>query len=517
MEIVLLMARLFLASVFAIAGIAKTADPAGGRKAMIGFGVSEKLATPLGRFLPIVEICVALSLIPLGTAWLGAVAALPLMLIFVVAIGVSLLRGRTPECNCFGQLHSTPVSWSMFARNLALAGVAALIVVGGKKDPGLSVLGWIGDLKTVEMLNLLVSCIAVGLLVTAVMYLRRVLNQQARVLERIDSLEKLIEEYAPPPVEHGEMVPPLEGLPVGAPAPEFSLFSIGGEEVTLEGLLALGKSVLLLFVSPNCSPCETVLADVEGWERDYSDRLTIAVLSKGSSQENQDRVLKYAPRHLLLLGESDAAERYQSKWTPAALLIRRPGRIASQNAYGDQEIRALVANAITASEVTAEDGSGAAWNGHRLQIKVGTSALKVGDPAPAFSISDLHGNVVHIQDLLGRDTLLLFWDPGCPFCQAMSADLMRWEENPPKGAPQLVFVASGDAQRAKAASENYKSRFLHDSDSQLGPLLGTRSTPSAVLIDREGRIASSVATGSTNVLALAGVHKVATPIASGVP
>lgn len=514
METVLLLARLFMALILAVAGISKAIDPAGARKALIGFGVSSKLAAPVGWLLPIVEIAVAIALIPLSTAWIGAVAALALMMTFAGAIGVNLLRGRTPECNCFGQLHSTPVSWSMFFRNLVLAAVAALIVVRGREGAGLSGSEWLADLKAPEAVNLAVGVGALGLLVTAIVYLRRVLAQQTLVLARLGVIEKTIEEYAPPPEEREDAAPPREGLPVGAPAPDFSLASIGGEQVALEDLLKYGKSVLLLFVSPNCTPCETILVSVKDWQRDYGDRLTIALLSKGSIADNKLRMTKYGATHALIVGDSDIAEQYQSRWTPAAVLISHLGRIASQNVYGDEDIRALLARAVAAADVRRGDGNGAG-NGHRLEIPVGESSFTIGDQAPAFSIPDIEGKVVDTADLLGKDTLLLFWDPACPFCQAMSDDLGRFEEDPPKGAPRLLFIVAGELEKAKAASEEYQSRFLHDREFQVGTMFGTRATPSAVLIDREGRIASAVATGSTNVLALAGARKIAAPTQSG--
>lgn len=514
MEIVLLIARVFLASILVIAGVAKATDQAGARKALAGFGVPEKLADPLAWCLPFVEISVALALIPLSTAWIGAILALALMLVFAAAIGLSILRGRKTECNCFGQLHSRPVSWAMFSRNLMLGAVAALIVTRGREAPGSSVFSWVRELKTAEVVNLLVGSVAVALLVTTVVYLRRLLKQQSTILDRIDAVEKLVEEYAPPPVEREEAMLPPEGLPVGALAPDFSLASIGGGQISLRDLVGYGKPVLLLFVSPNCGPCATILQDVGGWERDYSNNLTIAVLSKGSLLENEKRVAKYGVRHLLLVGESEVVETYKGKWSPSAVLISPQGRLASNNTYGDQAIRELI-NHVVAIGSTPGGGKLTEWNPNALEIIVGKSPLRVGDPAPDFSLPDMDGEAVTGKDLLGRDTLLLFWSPSCPFCAAMSEDVRRWEENPPTDGPRLVFVASGDLEAVREASEGFQSLFLHDDGFQVGILFGTRSTPSALLIDSAGRIASSIGSGSSNVLLLAGVTKVVAPVVSG--
>src|SRR5262249_11738510 len=115
MEIVLLIERLFLAFILGLAGATKATDLVSTRKAAISFGIPEKLALPLGSGLPFVEMLVALALLPTNTAWLGAVGALGLLLVFAAAIAVNLAKGQAPDCNCFGQLHSKPVSWSVFA------------------------------------------------------------------------------------------------------------------------------------------------------------------------------------------------------------------------------------------------------------------------------------------------------------------------------------------------------------------------------------------------------------------
>ena len=513
MEMLLLVARLVLALIFVVAGIAKAADLAGSRRAVRSFGVPERLAAPLGLILPFVEILIAVALIPLNSAWAGAIAALAVLLIFTIGIAVNLARGNSPDCHCFGQLHSEPVGWSTLARNIVLIAVAGFIAVQGREAAGLSSLGWLADLKTGEVVSLVSSLTAVALLAITFVYLRRVLSQHATILERIDAMKKVIDEdYAEPPVLRKDAEAPAQGLTIGAVAPSFTLATIGGEQVSLDDLVGLGKSVLLLFVSPNCHPCETLLPVVKTWEQEYANQMTIALLSKGALKDNQERVAKYGAGNLLLQGEHSVAEAYQAKWTPAAVFVSRYGRIASQIAYGDEAIRALVTETV-GRDARASAGNGSKPHGRGPQI-ARESSLRVGDPAPDFSIVDLQDRAVGTKDLLGRDTLLLFWDPACPFCRGLSEDVTRWEEKPPKGAPRLVFVASGDADAIEEASRNFKSRFLHDREHEVAPLFGTGSVPSAVLIDRDGRIASIVEVGSPGVLALAGARKVELPIAS---
>jgi uncharacterized membrane protein YphA (DoxX/SURF4 family) len=102
MDSALLLARLLLAAVFAVAGVAKLADRPGSGQAMRAFGVPARLAAPLGTILPLVELSIALALIPTASAWWGALGALALLLLFIAGIAVSLAHGQHPDCHCFG-------------------------------------------------------------------------------------------------------------------------------------------------------------------------------------------------------------------------------------------------------------------------------------------------------------------------------------------------------------------------------------------------------------------------------
>jgi uncharacterized membrane protein YphA (DoxX/SURF4 family) len=74
MELVLSSARLLVAAVFALAGVAKSLDLAGSRKAAADFGLPVWLAALFGNALPFAELAIAVLLIPAATAWWAAVA-----------------------------------------------------------------------------------------------------------------------------------------------------------------------------------------------------------------------------------------------------------------------------------------------------------------------------------------------------------------------------------------------------------------------------------------------------------
>jgi uncharacterized membrane protein YphA (DoxX/SURF4 family) len=117
LEALVLAMRLVLAAVFAVAALAKLTDREGTRRAVAEFWAAERAAPWLAWLIPLAELTVAVLLLPSRTALAGALGALVLLLTFSVAIAVNLWRGRTPECRCFGQLHSAPAGPRTLVRN----------------------------------------------------------------------------------------------------------------------------------------------------------------------------------------------------------------------------------------------------------------------------------------------------------------------------------------------------------------------------------------------------------------
>ena len=189
MVIALLVARLVLAAVFAVAGLAKLADRAGTRQALRNFGLPAMLAAPLGVLLPLAELAVAVALVPRAAAWWGAAGALALLLLFIAGIGINLARGRKPDCHCFGQIYSAPIGWPTLARNAALAAVAGFVVWQGREDAGRSAVGWLGGLTTAERLGLGGGLLALGLLAAMGWLLVHLVGQHGRLLLRLEEME----------------------------------------------------------------------------------------------------------------------------------------------------------------------------------------------------------------------------------------------------------------------------------------------------------------------------------------
>jgi uncharacterized membrane protein YphA (DoxX/SURF4 family)/peroxiredoxin len=360
MDTALLLARLVLFVVFAVAGVAKLVDLEGSRRAMRDFGLPPRLTAQAAIALPIAELLIAVLLLPTATAWWGALGALMLLALFLAGIGYNLAHGRRPDCHCFGQLHSEPVGQSTLVRNTVLAGIALFVVAFGRdlftfsnEDPGHSVVGWAGDLSAWEIFAMIVGGVLTAAVVLEGWLLLHLLRQNGRLLLRVDALEG-----KGSPVSSGATSPdlPQSGLLVGSRAPAFMLDGLYGETVTLEAIRAAGKPVLLLFMDPDCNPCNEMLPEVGQWQREHAEAMTVAVISRGSVEANRSKSTDYGIVNVLLQRDDEVAEDYQMPGTPTAILIDSDGTIGSPLAFGQDEIEALVERSM--SSLAEADGSG---------------------------------------------------------------------------------------------------------------------------------------------------------------
>ena len=332
-----------------------------------------------------------------------------------------------------------------------------------------------------------------------------ILRQQGRLLLRIEAIESRLGEAGFAPMAVQEAGAERRGLAVGTQAPGFRLPDPYGEHITLEALRSAGLAVVLLFTDPNCGPCAAILSEVSRWQRDYANKLTIAVVSRGILQANRSKAGEHGITRVLLQQDREVAAAYQASATPSAVLIDRDGAIASPLAQGADAIRGLVARAVglPVLRTVPREADQSQRNGHGAPVVPRPpTGLKIGDPAPEFSLSDLSGKLVHFSDFQGSQTLVLFWRPSCSFCQRMLADLKAWETQPGEGAPTLVVVST-DSVADNQAMGLRSPIVLDQAGMSVGSTFGASGTPMAVLVDAEGRIASELAAGAPAVLALA--------------
>jgi hypothetical protein len=255
----LVFARLLLAAVLGVAAIAKTFDRAGARGALAGFGLSPPLARITGLMLPLVELAIAVGLLFGSTARVCAIAVFVLLVLFTGFVTRALVRGEEVECHCFGQLSEGPAGIGTLVRNGLLAALAAFIVLA-PGAPGPGVAAWLGRRSDADRVGFWLGLALVALAATVVWFARELLRAQGRLMLRVEELK-------------GTRSRSL-GLPIGTPAPSFSLREHRGGELTLDGLLALGQPLLLAFSDVHCGLCAALVPLVQRTQRDLRGRAT---------------------------------------------------------------------------------------------------------------------------------------------------------------------------------------------------------------------------------------------------
>jgi uncharacterized membrane protein YphA (DoxX/SURF4 family)/peroxiredoxin len=338
-----LAARLALAAIFTTAGVAKLADGTRARQTFADFGVPERLTPSAAIVLPLAELAVAATLLLTSSARPGAAGALMLLAVFSAAIAANLLAGRTPECHCFGQLHSSPIGAPSLVRNTVLGALSALVLWQG---PGIGLgtaLAQIGNLSATERAGL-ATALVLGLVVAAEgWFLRLLLRQQGRLLLRLEVMERAFGTE--------------DAMANRAPAADFNLLSVSGESVSLAELLMEGRPALLVFTSSRCRPCTALFPEIGLWQRDDGEALTVAVLARGDPAVNQAMAAKDRVARVLIDVDGTVARAYGALPTPSGVVVGPDGRLGSVVAAGADPIRGLVVRTVDAHhEVTGRPG-----------------------------------------------------------------------------------------------------------------------------------------------------------------
>jgi uncharacterized membrane protein YphA (DoxX/SURF4 family)/thiol-disulfide isomerase/thioredoxin len=314
-----------LAVVFVAAGVGKLVDLEGSRRAMRDFGVPDRAVRIAAIVLPVLELAIGLALLFRPSARWAALAALLLLGAFVAGIGRALARGEQPDCHCFGQIHSAPAGPITLARNALLAAWAVVVVVYGS---GPAVDTWLRARNASQLVAIAAAICAIA----AVGYawsVRRDLRRLRRDLETTRKVAAL----------------GRAGLPVGYDAPAFALPDLQGRRTMLTTLLEPGKPLLLMFMSPGCGPCAALMPRVHEWQQTLSERLTIAIFSTGSAEQNAV-FEEYGLDHVLLQEKVEVADQFGVTVTPSAVFVSREGKIASQRAESQFGIEPLLRLAL---------------------------------------------------------------------------------------------------------------------------------------------------------------------------
>jgi peroxiredoxin/uncharacterized membrane protein YphA (DoxX/SURF4 family) len=327
---VLLACRLVLAAVLLVAAFAKLADRDGSRRSLEGFGVPAPLAPAAAVALPLLELIVAIALVPVATAWVGALAGAALLLAFSAVLAVTIARGADTDCRCFGRLSSKRVGPAMLARNLLLLAIAAFVAIAGAGDAGPSATAWLGDLSTAAALGLAVGVLVGVALALNFAFLVQLLKQNGRLWAELEELRGIA--AGRPSV-----------VALGTPAPGFRLPDLAGRMVDLDDLLDGERGLLLVFSDPHCSACDPLLPEIARRQREPDAALRPLLVSLGSAEGIRAKVSDHGIDVVLLAGDDfEIAKSFGVTGMPGAVVLDAAGRVASEPALGTHRVMALL-------------------------------------------------------------------------------------------------------------------------------------------------------------------------------
>src|SRR5262249_52323915 len=131
--------------------------------------------------------------------------------------------------------------------------------------------------------------------------------------------------------------------------------------------------------------------------------------------------------------------------------------------------------------------------------------VRIGNDIPEFALHDIKGREITSDYFKGKQTLVTFWSTTCPHCVNMMDDLTEWDRTRGNDEPELVVFSDGD----KAAHEEIElsSPIILDEGYKTANKLGMFGTPSAILVNEDGKIVSETAIGAPDIWSLVGKRK----------
>ena len=146
----------------------------------------------------------------------------------------------------------------------------------------------------------------------------------------------------------GDAPQPKLAIKVGDPAPDFTLTSLDGKQVTLASLR--GKVVLLDFWATWCGPCRAGMPTMEKLHNAYQGK-KVVILGVNTFEKNADAAKSYFAKKKFtygcLLNGDDLAKAYGVSGIPTLVIIDKEGKVAKiEMGLNDAGLRKLIDEAL---------------------------------------------------------------------------------------------------------------------------------------------------------------------------
>lgn len=143
---------------------------------------------------------------------------------------------------------------------------------------------------------------------------------------------------------------------------------------------------------------------------------------------------------------------------------------------------------------------GTAVPGSRLNRE----GLPVGSQAPSFVLPDLAGTRRALAEFRGKRVLLVFSDPECGPCQALTPGLVELYRRHRNDNLEVVMISRGEVEANRAKAEAYGITFpvVLQRRWEISREYAMFATPAGYLLDERGTITKQVAVGPEEILGL---------------
>jgi methylamine dehydrogenase accessory protein MauD len=128
-----------------------------------------------------------------------------------------------------------------------------------------------------------------------------------------------------------------KGLKVGEAAPQVQVADLNGQAHAVGAARADGRSTLLLFVSPTCPVCKSLLAAVKSSGREERGWLDVILASDGDLGEQREFVRAQGLERLPYVVSAALGLAYQVSRLPFAALIDEQGVLRARGLVNSRE------------------------------------------------------------------------------------------------------------------------------------------------------------------------------------
>ncbi|TCP31690.1 peroxiredoxin [Scopulibacillus darangshiensis] len=122
--------------------------------------------------------------------------------------------------------------------------------------------------------------------------------------------------------------------------------------------------------------------------------------------------------------------------------------------------------------------------------------VEIGDTAPDFILTDVHGKKVHLKDFRGKAVVLNFWATWCDPCKREMPYINKVYEKT-KNQKDVVILAV-NIKESKFAVENFLNRYhikfpvLMDKKGDVMDAYNIVPIPTTFFIDKDGKVVDKV-------------------------